>query len=50
MKYPLGHNTWDLKEKEPIKVLNSGFFTMGKKVKEFEKNLPENLRLNMPQW
>ncbi len=38
MKYPLGHNTWDLKEKRAaIKVLNSGFFTMGKKVKEFEK-------------
>ena len=36
MKYPLGHNTWDLKKKT-IKVLNSGFFTMGKKVKEFEK-------------
>ena len=38
MKYPLGHNTWNLEEKRAaIKVLDSGFFTMGKKVKEFEK-------------
>ena len=38
MKYPLGHNTWNLEEKRAaIKVLDSGFFTMGKKVKEFEE-------------
>ncbi len=38
MKFPLGHNTWDHKEKKAaIKVLDSGFFTMGRKVKEFEK-------------
>ncbi len=37
MKYPLGYNTWSEKErKSVIKVLDSGFFTMGKKVKEFE--------------
>jgi len=37
MKYPLGYNTWNEKEKKSvIKVLDSGFFTMGKKVKEFE--------------
>ena len=37
MKYTLGHNTWGLEEKRAaIKVLESGFFTMGKKVKEFE--------------
>ncbi len=38
MKYPLGHNSWNSEEKRAaIKVLNSGFFTMGKHVKEFEK-------------
>ena len=38
MRFPLGHNTWDDKEKKAaIKVLDSGFFTMGKKVKEFEQ-------------
>ena len=38
MKYPLGYNTWNNEEKKSaIKVLDSGFFTMGKKVKEFEK-------------
>ncbi len=37
MKYTLGHNTWGIEEKKAaIKVLESGFFTMGKKVKEFE--------------
>ena len=45
MKYPLGHNTWDLKEKRAaIKVLNSGFFTMGKKVKEFEKKFARKFK------
>ena len=38
MRFPLGHNTWDNKEKKAaIKVLDSGFLTMGKKVKEFEQ-------------
>lgn len=38
MKYPLGHNSWNSEEKKAaIKVLNSGFFTMGKQVKEFEE-------------
>ena len=38
MKYPLGFNTWDNKEITQIsKVLKSGNFVMGKKVKVFEK-------------
>ena len=38
MKYPLGHNSWNNEEKKAaIKVLNSGFFTMGKQVKKFEE-------------
>lgn len=38
MKYPLGFNTWDNKEITLItKVLKSGNFVMGKKVKIFEK-------------
>ena len=38
MKYPLGHNSWNYEEKKAaIKVLNSGFFTMGKQVKKFEE-------------
>ena len=48
MKYPLGHNTWNQDEKTAaIKILDSGFFTMGKKVREFEKNLQLNLDLDM---
>ena len=35
MRFPLGHNTWDNKEKKAaIKVLDSGFLTMGKKANE----------------
>ena len=38
MKYPLGFNTWSEHEKKAaIKVIDSGFFTMGKKVKKFEE-------------
>ena len=38
MKYSLGFNTWtDLREKSAVKVINSGQYTMGKKVREFEK-------------
>ena len=37
MKYPLGFNTWTEQEKKSAKkVIDSGFYTMGKKVKEFE--------------
>ena len=37
MKYPLGYNTCNKKEKKAVlKVLDSGFFTMVKKVKELE--------------
>ena len=43
MKYPLGYNTWGKEEKKSvIKVLDSGFFTMGKKVKEFEDKFAKN--------
>ncbi|MDA9814112.1 DegT/DnrJ/EryC1/StrS family aminotransferase [Candidatus Pelagibacter sp.] len=43
MKYPLGYNTWNKEEKKSaIKVLDSGFFTMGKKVKEFEEKFAKN--------
>lgn len=43
MKYPLGYNTWNKEEKNSaIKVLDSGFFTMGKKVKEFEEKFAKN--------
>ena len=37
-KFPLAIDSWDEKEKEAInKVVQSGFFTMGKKVKRFEE-------------
>lgn len=37
MKYPLGYNSWNFEEKEAaIKVLESGSYTMGEKVREFE--------------
>ena len=37
MKYTLSDNTWDEKEYEALnKVIESGFFSMGEKVKEFE--------------
>ena len=46
MKYPLGFNTWTEQEKKSAKkVIDSGFYTMGKKT-----NLLENLKLNMRQW
>ena len=38
MKYPLGFNTWSEQEKKSAKkTIDSGLFTMGKKVKEFEE-------------
>jgi len=38
MKYQLGFNTWSEHEKKAaIKVIDSGFYTMGKKVKKFEE-------------
>lgn len=37
-KFPLAIDSWDEQEKEAInKVVQSGFFTMGKKVKKFEE-------------
>lgn len=37
-KFPLSHDSWDQKEKEAIfEVIEGGFFTMGSKVKKFEK-------------
>ena len=45
MKYPLGFNTWDNKEITLItKVLKSGNFVMGKKVKIFEKKFAKYFR------
>ena len=45
MKYPLGYNTWNKEEKKSaIKVLDSGFFTMGKKVKEFENKFAKKFK------
>lgn len=38
-KYPLSYNTWNSEENIAIKkVLSSGFYTMGKETKIFEKN------------
>ena len=38
MKYSLGFNTWtDSEKKSAVNVINSGQYTMGKKVREFEK-------------
>ena len=38
MKYPLTFSTWDKKENLAIKsVVKSGYFSMGKKVEEFER-------------
>lgn len=38
MKYSLGFNTWTDSEREAaVKIINGGQYTMGKKVKEFEK-------------
>ena len=43
MKYPLAYNTWSKTEIAEIKkVLNSGNFTMGKKVFEFEKKFAKH--------
>jgi CDP-6-deoxy-D-xylo-4-hexulose-3-dehydrase len=40
IKYPLAVDNWDSSEKDAIqKVLDSGRFTMGKYVKEFETNI-----------
>ena len=37
-KFPLAIDSWDEKEKTAInEVVQNGFFTMGKKVKKFEK-------------
>jgi len=38
MRYTLSDNTWDQKEYDALnEVINSGFFSMGEKVKSFEK-------------
>ena len=43
MKYPLGFNTWGNNEINEIKkVLKSGNFVMGKKVKAFEKKFAKH--------
>ena len=48
MKYPLGFNTWDNKEITLItKVLKSGNFVMGKKLRFLKKNLQSTFDLNM---
>ena len=36
--YPLNFSTWNKKENDALrKVIKSNYFTMGSKVKEFEK-------------
>ena len=38
-KFPLAYDSWDHQEEDAIKnVISDGFYTMGKKVKEFEEN------------
>ena len=45
MKYPLGFNTWGNNEINEIKkVLKSGNFVMGKKVKAFEKKFAKHFK------
>ena len=42
MNYKLSYNTWSGKEKKELqKVIKTGMFTMGKKVKKFEKITPQ---------
>ena len=44
VKYPLAVSTWDHEEIEAMqKVIESNSFTMGKKVKNFEKNFSKYL-------
>ena len=44
MKYPLTFSTWDKKENLAIKsVVKSGYFSMGKKVEEFERKFAKYL-------
>ena len=44
MKYKLSYYTWDQKEKLALKkVIDTGMFTMGKKVQEFEKKFSKYL-------
>ena len=44
MKYPLACNTWDEREVEAIhKVIESGRYTMGSKVEEFENKFAEKM-------
>ena len=39
---PLAYSNWDNEELEELqKVINSGFFTMGPKVKEFENKFAQ---------
>ena len=45
MKYPLTFNSWNKKEKAAaIKVINSGSYTMGEKVKIFEKKFAKRFK------
>ena len=45
MRYPLAFNSWDKKEKTAaIRVINSGSYTMGAKVKTFEKNFARKFK------
>ena len=44
MEYPLTFSTWDNKENQAIKsVVKSGYFSMGKKVEEFERKFAKYL-------
>ena len=44
-EYPLANSSWNDKEYEAInEVVNSGFFTMGEKVEQFEKDFSSFFR------
>lgn len=46
MKYTLSDNTWDNKEYEALQsVIESGFFSMGERVKEFERQFAQKFKV-----
>lgn len=46
MRYTLSDNTWDEKEYEALKgVIDSGFFSMGEKVKQFETSFAKKFNV-----
>tara|TARA_B100001964_G_C13796439_1_gene406830 strand:- start:72 stop:224 length:153 start_codon:yes stop_codon:yes gene_type:complete len=48
VNYPLTFSTWDNKENRAIKsILKTGYFSMGKKVIEFEKKFAKYLKIQI---